>query len=405
VRARVLLATAAAGAVALLGAGCAPVRQFDPAYASTAHDRGTVESVAFLRAYPAWRLNALLLFAPVPFRLSVAHPVALYRVVYWTEYLGHPVRASGLIAVPDDAPPTATVMWLHGTNMDRATALSTPTPEGLLVSAGFAGAGYMLVAPDYIGQGLTELAHPYLFTPATVAASLDLLTASRQVSAGLRLAWRQDLFIAGASQGAHAALAVHRALEQTPPPEVRLRATAAMSAPMNMGDIGVPFALYGASPDDSGYLAWIAASYADAYGQDLTTVLKPATAAQVRDWIAHPAAHASLTARLPRYPRDMFQPDFLAGFDQRAPSWFRDALLANETWRWAPRAPVRIYYSHADLDVAARDDIESAAAMVARGGHVTLEPIEGEFGHVQAILRAVPRARAWFLSIVPGGGG
>jgi hypothetical protein len=134
-------------------------------------------------------------------------------------------------------------------------------------------------------------------------------------------------------------------------------------------------------------------------------VLKPATAAQVRDWIAHPAAHASLTARLPRYPRDMFQPAFLTGFDRRAPSWFRDALLANETWRWAPRAPVRIYYSHADLDVAARDDIESAAAMVARGGHVTLEPIEGEFGHVQAILRAVPRARAWFLSIVPGGGG
>jgi len=387
-------------ALAPLGGGTAATRPFDPACVTDARTRGAVESVELLSSYPAWRLNALLFLARLPQRLSVTHGVTLYRVVYWTEHLGQPVRASGLIAVPSDAPPAATVMWLHGTNLDRAVALSTPTPEGTLACAAFAGAGCMLLAPDFVGQGITEVPHPYLFTPTTVAAGLDLLTAAQTVSAGLRLAWRPDLFIAGASQGGHAALAVARALEQSPPADVRLRATAAISAPMNMAEIGIPFALYGASPNDSGYLAWLAASYADGYGQDLGTVLKPEIVAIVRDWIADPETHRDQPENLPRAPREMFQADFLRGFDKGRPSWFRDALLANETYRWSPRAPVRLYYSHGDVDVPPRDAIESGGAMRARGGNVTLEPVEGELGHVPAILRALPRARDWFLSLV-----
>ena len=78
----------------------------------------------------------------------------------------------------------------------------------------FAGAGFIYIAPDYLGLGDSTVPRHRYFHAATEASSTaDLLVASRRVLASLLVEQNDELFIFGFSQGGHAALALHRELQ------------------------------------------------------------------------------------------------------------------------------------------------------------------------------------------------
>jgi pimeloyl-ACP methyl ester carboxylesterase len=210
-----------------------PVRwQSDDPTDAVATTPGIVEAVTYLRSYSKWQLRALVRLARLPESLPITCGITMYRVVYWTHHLGTPERVSGLFALPTRVNPKATVMWLHGTSVQRVFAPSTPTrEEGVLVSAAYSGNGFLTIAPDYVGLGQSQSYHPYLYTPTTVNAARDLLTAAQTVAAGMAIPWKSKLFVAGFSQGASAAAVVQRSIEAEPAPNIELLATAAMAPP------------------------------------------------------------------------------------------------------------------------------------------------------------------------------
>jgi hypothetical protein len=158
-------------------------------------------------------------------------------------------------------------------------------------------------------------------------------------------------------------------------------------------------ALAGGAASHSLYLAYMVRGYAARYGRPMASVLTDAAAARVADLFDRPHKPDEIMAGLPKAPRQMFRPDFLAAFDTGGrPHWMLDALAANETSHFTPRAPIRLYYGAADRDVVPREAITTAAEMTRRGGDVRAIDV-GDVGHDPSLLAAAPDALAWLAKL------
>ena len=366
---------------------------------------GTLEAVTHLRGYSKWKLRALLRLARLPELVPIANGIELYRVVYWTQHLGKAERVSGLFTVPRHSKrkgtmPKGTVMWLHGTSVQRDLAPSTPTTEeGVLISAAYSGNGFLTIAPDYVGLGQSQSYHPYLYTPTTVNTARDLLAAAQSAATKLTVPWNRKLFLAGFSQGASATTAVQRSIEADAPPNVELLAAAAMAPPLNLADITVPLALNSGAASSSLYLAYIVNAYSKIYNQAPNSVMTDHYASMLSELYSGERDGDSVIASLPKDPKTMLRPEFLDGLNDSKDSWFRHALVENETFDWTPKNELRLFVGDKDVDVPAADARAAYASMKARGGNVSLVEV-GPYDHDGVVTRSVPRSLTWFNQIV-----
>jgi len=166
-------------------------------------DRPTMKQLIGARRlarYPGWVSRAMFRYARVPVEAPITTGATLYRLTYRTvDAAGATAEASGLVAVPRDLPLRGVVAYLHGTSMLRNEVPSAPTLEGRLIGTGFAGARYLLVAPDYLGLGISTAQHPYLHVAGTVPATVDLLRAAREFCQNERIVWPENLHLVGVS--------------------------------------------------------------------------------------------------------------------------------------------------------------------------------------------------------------
>jgi hypothetical protein len=357
---------------------------------------GSVIAVERVGGHNRLVLSGLLMLA-LPARVPISDGAELLRVRYWSEVGGQPVEASGLMAVPyrtlGGAAPRGTAMYLHGTSPDRTASPSAPgDQEGLLPAALFAGGGYILLAPDYFGLGQSHAAPAYIHAAATAAAARDLVIAARQAAGALHLPFSGDLYVTGFSQGGHATAVVQRDLEARPIPGVTLKAAAAISGAFDLAGVSVPYAF---QHKHSLYLAYIAVSYAAQYHQPLGTVIADRYAAVLPGLFDGNHKVDAISAALPADPRDLFRPEALAEIAANKPNWFTTGLAANEAFRWAPKAPLRLYYGDNDTDVSPQDSKHFHAVSKQLGGNINLMP-QGPYDHVGSVLQSVPRIRVWF---------
>jgi Secretory lipase len=137
--------------------------------------------------------------------------LVLYRT---TTPDGRGVAVSGLVAVPNGAPPAGgwpVISWAHGTTGDAPSC--TPSlddqsqPEHPYLGPidpvldGFVKRGYAIVQTDYEGSG-TPGVQPYLNGTTEGRDVIDMVRAARQVEPALSTRW----VAMGHSQGGHAAL-------------------------------------------------------------------------------------------------------------------------------------------------------------------------------------------------------
>jgi pimeloyl-ACP methyl ester carboxylesterase len=287
---------------------------------------------------------------------------------------------------------------MHGTNTDRRRSISTPSlQEGVAASGVFAGGGYLMLAPDLVGLGVSKGPQAYLYDASTVPVTLDLLRAARQVAKDLHRNWNPNLYLTGFSQGGHSDAVMQRALETLNDPAFHVRATGAVAGAYNLADIALAFAMRGRSKEDSAYLTTAGRSYATYYRHPLDTLLTGKYAAIARrDFDGD--HEDELEANMPSNPRLLFRADFLHAFDTHGSHWFIDAMRRNEAYDWAPKAPFRAYYGTKDVDVSPEESKFFAAQAKQNGGNVTAIDV-GPFDHGQSVLQAVPLIRRWFDSL------
>jgi hypothetical protein len=152
---------------------------------------------------------------------SVEYETLLHRFEYVTQDRGSTRTATGFVIVPEVDEPTEfpVLVWTHGTTgLSDACAPSRSIEDS--DSTNFAAAlvlsivssfGYIIVAPDYLGQKSlgdpSPALHPYLIGEPTAVATWDAVRAAQQLLAqDGSAAEAGPIALWGASQGGHAAL-------------------------------------------------------------------------------------------------------------------------------------------------------------------------------------------------------
>ncbi|QAY60743.1 alpha/beta fold hydrolase [Microbacterium protaetiae] len=191
------------------------------------------------------------------------------RILYTTtDAHGQPVAASALVILPDvdiQLTPHPVILWNHGTTgVARGCAPSltdTAATRWAIPALDEAiSRGWMVVAPDYTGQGAPGV-FPYLIGQGEARSALDAVEAAGR----LPQVWASDeVVVWGHSQGGHAALWASRiAAKYTP--DLTVLGTAALAPagdPLALArDLTAGFA----SPQLTVLTAWVLSPYSETY--------------------------------------------------------------------------------------------------------------------------------------------
>ena len=193
------------------GGVTAPVQPAEPTGQGALKAATLLGTIAPADISAALQANA----APIP-GLQPRYAVTSYRLEYTTiGAQGQLVSASGLVSVPVKAAgATSPVLsYQHGTIFRDAQAPSNNAVASEATIA-MASLGYIVLASDYVGYGVSKgTPHPYLLSAPTAASVVDFLTAAKTWRAQQGVADNQQLFMTGYSEGGYATMAAHRAMQ------------------------------------------------------------------------------------------------------------------------------------------------------------------------------------------------
>jgi hypothetical protein len=392
---------ASCGAGAALAETAAPYKFEQTSLQQASQERGRLINVEPLGTMSQERLGKIA--AWFPGGITARTSAELYRVTYWTALKGKPTKVSGLLSVPVGVDePKGVMMYLRGTNTTRRLGPTEPgRSDGTTEAAVFTGNGYYVLVPDYIGMGVSTLPQSYVLTEPQVDTSIDMLKAFREYSLSRVMPWSPDLVMMGFSQGGQTVAGVHRALEREGLADYTLRGSIGIAGPYELRETSLPKALVSGCVQCVGYLAWVTSAYAAHYGRDATEAMKPKYAALVPKLFDGRHELEEIGGALPQNPEDLFQPEFLATLKANGDNWLTKALDENETYRWAPVAPIRLYFGEKDLDVPASSSRAFYNYAKPRGGNVSLHS-QGNVDHMASSSMTYAPALAWFDELVSG---
>jgi pimeloyl-ACP methyl ester carboxylesterase len=306
--------------------------------------RGDVLSSQTVARFSAAELNVSLEAAGLLEDVGAARcDVELRSILHRTVGTGdEPATVSGALLVPSgsDCPgPYPLLAYARGTENDFGRTLADPSDrETALVASVFAAQGYAVVATDYLGYAGSDHAfHPYLHAQTEASTIVDSIRAARAVMRDLDVPLADTLFVTGYSQGGHAAMATHRAIERERPEGLAITASAPMSGPYDLSlNLGQQLA---------GLPVLVASRFNSSLGGAIT--------------------HFGDLA----LPRDE------VGLLQALPA-LRQALQDNSVVDWTPVAPMLLCHGSRDPVVPFADAQAAQSSFAARGAPVTLVDVE-----------------------------
>jgi len=152
-----------------------------------------------------------------PLISSSKYDVDIYKVIYKTHYKLQEINASGLICVPNADKKFPIISFQNGTNTSNNNAPSVnPGSFSFLLLQNFAGNGYIILIPDYIGFGASnQFLHPYYVKDPTNNAVIDLIHASTEflVKAAVKAKFNNNYYLMGYSQGGWSTLCAFNQIE------------------------------------------------------------------------------------------------------------------------------------------------------------------------------------------------
>ena len=355
------------------------------------------------------RLNKILTsdtpaFSGVDVKYTPArNAVKLYRVTYPSvipEHGNKPTLTSGLLAIPDTTDKSLPmVSYQHGTVYGKHQVPSFPeeSPETQLMIAQFAGQGYLLIGADYFGLGISGEPEGYMVKGSHQQATYDMINASRQVLAQMKLADTR-LFLAGWSQGGFVTMALLEKLEGI---GMKVQGTATASAPLDV------FALL------NGFL-----SFPRKFDANWLNSIVILSSFAYENYYGIPGlAHSVLTDEYydvakKAYDRQPFNPADIPQDLHKLirPEYFNAQYFANsaygrliasaQAYRWVIASPVHNYYGESDEAITIGvGKMAMTYAQSMGSGNTQVEAIStGKTTHRGTFATAVPLWKIWFDS-------
>ena len=334
---------------------------------------------------------------------TVRTGIRAYRLTYRTVGVDGttPTTASGLVVIPADAgPATRVVAWEHGTTIDRHDAPSTgKDADARLTAYLFAGSGSIVVAPDYLGLGTGQGAHPFNHRPSEVAASIDMLRAARVFVTGRSLTFNPRVQVAGFSQGGKVAVAVAGALQGGSDPSLQLGALAGIAGPYDLQHAQTPrqstLDPYGVSF----YLAYTALAWDPIFGiyDRPSQVFRPPYDKTLPKLFDGKHSQAAVFAGL-NTPDTVFTKAFLDHVAHPTGGLLKGEQTSDGACRWSPQAPARLYAASTDEQVAFLNTTHCQRDFNAAGADVPVIDL-GKHSHFGSAILATNQVLRWFARL------
>jgi hypothetical protein len=410
-RGRVVVAGALA--LALQAAGCNPDRANGPAVPqrgaanigggnSIEAHRGHLVSATFVRVVPKSVAAQMIASNSAGGAFTARYDVEQWSIAYTTiDPRGKLVTASAGVFFPIGTPGAVPlVSFSHGTETVKSAVASNPASintHGIVNASD----GSAIVVADYLGMGI-DAVHPQAYLNAAIGAatSVDALLAARRMANQREVQLDGRLFVYGYSQGGQVAMALLRELERNPRRGLTVTAGAPMSGPYDLygtvksylSDPPVPLRARSVNSILAVTAAW---QMYGIPGRLNELLIPPYDEIGLR--IQSTGMTAAELAAVPLFSRDVLQPSLIESiFEPDAP--FSRAMRENETYDWAPRTPIRMYFATADLQVTP----ENARVAIARMRELGAQNVEtvnlGALSHTGAQWPAFIDARKWFDS-------
>ena len=275
---------------------------------------------------------------------------------------GESSNASGVLLMPtgmDCNGPVPLVAYAKGTDVQKPRTLADPTDsETGLLAAMYAGQGYAVVATDYLGFAKSNHSyHPYLQADSEASSVIDSIRAARHAVNSLGGSLSTKVMLTGYSQGGHASMAAHRAIEKSFANEINVVAGAHLAGPYNLsGSMLLPNAIAGYQF----FVPYLVNSWQKIYG-NLYTNVSAAYKTPYSGWIENLLPNASLTyttlvstgptsgqfwlpgalGQTPNQARDeLFQAAYIADIQSNPNNPVVAAAKLNDLLDWSPKAKV-----------------------------------------------------------------
>ena len=358
-------------------------------------------SDSLLRHYTAAQLNTYFTNNGVPFTSSTG--ISCYRLIYETlnARQDDTTIASGLLIVPDvQTCPLPVASYDHGTTLQRTDVPSYLNYESLLVMI-IAANGYYAVAPDYLGLGESPGFHPYVHARSEAQASIDMILAAKQFAADSNIELSPQLFLTGYSQGGHACMATHRAIQQNYAGQLTVTASAPGSGPYNLSGIqsaGLANDSFYAEP---AYIPFLIFAYQSVYGNLYDSV---------QQFLQHPwdsilpplyygetVSTTTINALMPNHIDSIVVDTALQRYvSDSANDPLRVDLRDNDVYAWVPTSPILMTYCTADEQVIYENTPFTLNYFLTHGDSTAQDYDGGNFTHEDCVTPFVEQMLLYF---------
>lgn len=338
-----------------------------------------------------------------------------YKITYYTKNENNIlVKATGLLMYPNVPFKLSTVVSDHGTTDSRYNVPSNfkgALTAGFVVELSYVLNGYILMAPDYIGMGTGDGVHPYVDYATEAGATIDFIRAANKVLAQLNIKRYDEYFLAGYSQGAHAAMSTLKRLSNSNPDNIKFKYAYMGDGPYDFSGVTLnkgilekdfyPFTSFVAnvvnSCNNTGYKT---------YNNDISEVI---SAEYLDKYNYHVVQDNGGLLWGPVIWRKLFTGSFVNDVTNNPNNKLRQCLKPKDVYDWYNKTPMTL--GHSTVDLAIPPENTSKTIDVQRGYYPWWDLNKykldsfywGPLGHVGGILPFTLASNAKFNTLRSGG--
>lgn len=328
-------------------------------------ERGALLSSDVISEYPVRNYLRLVNFSAESGR---AYDVEVVRLTYNTSLeSGDIVQASGIVALPLNKEGVSPLLsYQHATLfLDSVVPGNDPIKDMTPIFS--ASAGFVAVAPDYIGYGASKaLSHPYIQAVPSANSVIDLIRAARVYLKQRNIALNDQLFLAGYSEGGYVSMAAHQQMETQYADEFTVTANVVGGGPYDVRGTVETILLDDARLNSPAYFGFLVHAYDRYYELDNLTLraIKSPHHLTVDEYYDGDRSGSAINSVLPRDTDELFNGYFLSDFASLTGELtLKYRLEENNVYDWTPRATLRMYHGQKDETVPYRNATTALAAM------------------------------------------
>ena len=332
---------------------------------------------------------------------SADYDVNMYRVTYDMPYLEDTIEVSGALFVPqgfDDPCGLPIHVYMHGTIFKRTDAPSFMSIEGTFGGL-MSTLGQLVLMPDYVGLGTSELMHPYVHARSESDAGYFMMKAASTLSEELAYTLNGQNFISGYSQGGHAAMALARDLATTPyGDDFPLTAAVPGSGPYDISGTQFPLTFESSTYSNPAYLAYNVIGWNSYYGSlynDISEIFQEPYASTLPPLFDGNNDAATINNACPATLEELMQPGLIGDILADPAHPFMVAAQDNDVYQWIPDVPVEMYYCTQDEQVFYQNALTADTWMTENGGTMHTATNLGAYDHGQCAGLAIFGGTLW----------